>query len=289
MTGVRISKHPWLPRTLLLAEADDELRAVHSQFLSRHRFSVETAAEGLECLAKLRQLRPDLLIVDQDLPWGGGDGVLGVMREDPGLASIPVVLLLAAAGPRVLEGMVPPPVVRVLTKPFSLAALLESLGVVAWDSPSCHHQRRGILVVDDEPALRAVMQMILEQQGFHVWTAGGGEEALDYCRDHGHEIAAVILDVRMPGLDGPQTLERLREFVPEKPVCFMTGDPGGYEPSDLLRMGACHLFYKPLNLNEVCRVLKGLANESMEELLASPRSSGSPRGGSGGSSAVAAH
>jgi uncharacterized protein (TIGR03000 family) len=124
----------------------------------------------------------------------------------------------------------------------------------------------GILVVDDEPVIRDLLQMCLQHDGFRVWTASNGEEALDHCCDHGEEIVVILLDVRMPRLDGPETLEGIREFNPELPVCFMTGDPGDYDPSDLLARGARHVFNKPFRLEEVVRVVRRLANESRGEL-----------------------
>ena len=124
-------------------------------------------------------------------------------------------------------------------------------------------QRPGILVVDDEPALRDILQIYLQCQGFRVWTAANGAEALHHCCDHGDEIAVILLDVRMPGLDGPQTLDGIRELEVEIPVCFMTGDTGDYEPGALLRQGARHLFGKPFRMDEILRVVGGLMKEPM--------------------------
>lgn len=108
--------------TLLFADADRELREIYPSLLSHKGFVVETAGDGLECLAKLRQFMPDLLILDLELPWGGGDGVLGVMREDPRLQAVRVVLTSTAAGN--LDSVTSPPVVLTLPKPFPLSALL---------------------------------------------------------------------------------------------------------------------------------------------------------------------
>jgi DNA-binding response OmpR family regulator len=106
---------------LLLTEVDADLRDIYRLFLVERGFAVETASDGLECLAKLRRLDPDLLILDQDLLWGGADGVLAWMRESA--SDTPVVLTTTA--PRAglpEEGM--GPVVKILAKPFSLKALV---------------------------------------------------------------------------------------------------------------------------------------------------------------------
>ena len=68
----------------------------------------------------------------------------------------------------------------------------------------------GVLVVDDEHLVRVIMQLGLERDGFEVWTAANGRQAIELYREHREDIAAVLLDVRMPGLDGPATLGALR-------------------------------------------------------------------------------
>src|SRR3954470_11871134 len=71
-------------------------------------------------------------------------------------------------------------------------------------------RRRGVLVVDDEECVRDVLDAMLRQQGFAVWLAADGWEALEVYRLHLAAIDLVLLDVRMPGLDGPATLTALR-------------------------------------------------------------------------------
>lgn len=117
----------------------------------------------------------------------------------------------------------------------------------------------GVLVVDDELPVRILVQLRLEQHGFEVWTASNGREALDkYQQDRGR-IAVVLLDVRMPGLDGPATLDALREMDPNVVACFMSGDMGGYEPDELIRRGAVCLISKPFCLDELADVVCMLA------------------------------
>ena len=252
--------------TVLFADGLPELREAYSSLLSSRGFQVETAGDGLECLTKLRRCAPDLLVLDLELPWGGGEGVLGLMREDPQIRSIPVVLTSSMATMQVLNDLTRAPVIRALSKPFALAGLLALLSA-ATAQTRAHLTpglaERGILVVDDEPGIRTLLQTYLQQQGFRVWTAAHGEDALDLCCHHGDEIAVVLLDVRMPGLDGPASPGgSLREFNPALPVCFMSGDLGEYHPGDLLDRGARYLFLKPFDLEEVGRVVRQLANDS---------------------------
>src|SRR5262249_15709350 len=111
--------------TLLIAESDPELNHSYWRFLSRHGHEVENASDGLECLEQLCRLIPSVLVLDWELRWGGGDGVLAWLREE-NAAEVPVILM-ATAGSSPAVADLRPPVVLFLPKPFALAALLESV------------------------------------------------------------------------------------------------------------------------------------------------------------------
>jgi DNA-binding response OmpR family regulator len=99
----------------------------------------------------------------------------------------------------------------------------------------------------------------MRSHGFAVWLAGSGREAIELYRAHRDEIDVVLLDVKMPGLDGPGTLAALREIDPSVRCCFMTGDPGHYTPRMLVDLGAVIVFEKPFRPGEVARQLMSLA------------------------------
>jgi CheY-like chemotaxis protein len=120
----------------------------------------------------------------------------------------------------------------------------------------------GILVIDDDEGVRGVLSVALRQQGFAVWLAADGQEALDLYRHHGPVIDVVVIDVRMPGLDGPQTLAALQVLDPQIRCCFMSADLGSYTAESLRNQGAAAVFPKPFHLAEVARVLWELASKA---------------------------
>jgi CheY-like chemotaxis protein len=117
----------------------------------------------------------------------------------------------------------------------------------------------GILIADDEPAIRQLLQMSLEAQGFQVWVAASGAEAVQIYQRHRAEIAVVLLDVIMPGQDGPRTLEALEQFDPEVRCLFMSGNLGAYTEQDLLQRGARGVVSKPFVLESLTARLRQLA------------------------------
>jgi PAS domain S-box-containing protein len=85
------------------------------------------------------------------------------------------------------------------------------------------HGRGTILVVDDEPTLRRVAARLLEKLGYRVIQAAGGEKALEFFRDGSPGIDLVLMDMIMPGMNGLQTMERIRELYPKVPIILCSG------------------------------------------------------------------
>jgi PAS domain S-box-containing protein len=117
-----------------------------------------------------------------------------------------------------------------------------------------------ILVVDDEPGVRKLASNILEPQGYTVALASDGYEALALTLAHGARITAVLLDLTMPGLDGPSTLRELRQMKIDIPVLIMSGysevDVRSRFPDD----SRLSFIPKPFNAEQL--------SDRLEELLA---------------------
>jgi DNA-binding response OmpR family regulator len=112
---------------LLIADSDAALCDLYQRFLNRHDYQVAIASDGLDCLKKLRQARPSLLVLERELRWGGGDGVLAWLREERAGSEVAVVLTTTGGSLPNRADAMEPPVVRFLPKPFTLAALLDTV------------------------------------------------------------------------------------------------------------------------------------------------------------------
>lgn len=118
-------------------------------------------------------------------------------------------------------------------------------------------ERGTILVVDDEGAVREAIGAMLAALGYAPLLAAGGEEGVELLRAHGGRIAAAVLDVRMPGMDGPATLDALRALAPDLPCVFLSGGTGRYTVGDLLARGACEVIGKPVAMGHLGRAVAG--------------------------------
>jgi two-component system KDP operon response regulator KdpE len=109
-------------------------------------------------------------------------------------------------------------------------------------------RKRLILVVDDEPALVRLIRAELQSEGYAVITAGRGEEALTRLEDDHPDL--VILDLMLPGIDGFETLRRIRQQS-RLPVIMLTARAGDADKLKGLHGGADDYLTKPFNPEEL--------------------------------------
>lgn len=118
----------------------------------------------------------------------------------------------------------------------------------------------GVLVVDDDDALRTVLGRELRKRGFAVWLAPGGREAVALYPRVADYVDLVLLDLNMPGVNGRETFAALREVAPDVRCCFMTADHRSESLAALLADGAIDVFHKPFSsLSELTLSLRELA------------------------------
>src|SRR5262245_39296559 len=106
-----------------------------------------------------------------------------------------------------------------------------------------------ILVVDDEPAIRDTMRMILEYDGYDVVLAATGQEALQLAERDNPDL--VFLDVKMPGMDGLEVLGRLKATNETLPVVIVSAHGSTTTALEAGRLGAFRFIEKPLSKDYV--------------------------------------
>jgi DNA-binding NtrC family response regulator len=103
-----------------------------------------------------------------------------------------------------------------------------------------------ILVVDDDPVQRRLLEAAISRTGMHVVTAPGGQPALDLVNGpRGEQVALVLLDLVMPDMDGFAVLAKLRASHPELPVIVLTAKGGIDSAVEAMRAGANDFLVKP--------------------------------------------
>lgn len=120
-----------------------------------------------------------------------------------------------------------------------------------------------LLFVEDEPDIQVVARLALEAVGgFQVAICSSGKEALAKAPDFGPDL--ILLDVMMPGMDGPSTLKGLRELpaTATTPVIFMTAKVQPYEVAEYKRLGALDVIAKPFDPMQLSATINAIWTRS---------------------------
>jgi len=135
-----------------------------------------------------------------------------------------------------------------------------------------------ILVVDDEQLIRWSLEQNLKKQGYEVITAGSGEDALRLVREELPDL--MLLDIQLPGMNGIEVLEKVKEFEEEVVVIMVTALGVLETAVKAMRLGAYDYINKPFNLDELAIVIKkALENRELRREVAHLRSAQTSRYG----------
>jgi len=110
-------------------------------------------------------------------------------------------------------------------------------------------EKMKIMLVDDEERFLITTKKLIEKKGYDVLTASSGAEALEKLRLH--NIHVVILDVKMPGMDGAATLRHIKSDFPLVEVIMLTGHATVESAVDGLKSGATDYLMKPTDVGEL--------------------------------------
>ena len=208
-----VMPHSWAPLAapeppgrreggLVLAIDDDEqFQSLLRESLRDTPFELRTANTGREGLELAARLRPSVITLDVMMPQMDGWNVLGALKSSATTADIPVVMLsiLQRRGLGMILGAS-----DYLTKPVDRDRLIRAL-----ERAGASQAGGPILVVDDDPDVRKMLEVELRAAGFRVHCAADGVEAVRMAR--AERPSAVILDLMMPNMDGFEVAAELRK------------------------------------------------------------------------------
>lgn len=116
-----------------------------------------------------------------------------------------------------------------------------------------------VLLVDDEEDFLDSLSQRLETRGLKVTGATRGEDAVDMVDRQ--EFDAIVLDLAMPGMDGLETLKRIREKHPESEIIMLTGHASIKSSVEAMKLGAEDYLEKPFEINELLEKIKEAKNK----------------------------
>ena len=112
-----------------------------------------------------------------------------------------------------------------------------------------------ILVVDDEQGIRDMFRFLLEPQGFEVFTACDGQEAVEMVTKGKYDL--IFLDVHMPKMRGPEALKAIKKIRPDQLVVIFSSssDPNYVFETEAKHLGAFDCLYKPCDIDDILKVV----------------------------------
>ena len=190
-----------LPPQSLILVVDDEpmIRDFFAHYLASEGYRVQTAANGQEALDLARKHQPDIIILDIFMPVMDGWTVLTLLKQDPELSHIPVILATVDDARQKGYAL---GAADFLSKPLNNTQIAKLLRYHA------SQRNKNILLVEDNPHMRDLMRSMLEHSGYVIHEATNGREGLALLPIA--QPGLILLDLLMPEMDGFEFLRQLR-------------------------------------------------------------------------------
>jgi CheY-like chemotaxis protein len=125
-----------------------------------------------------------------------------------------------------------------------------------------------ILVIDDEPGIRNLLDTLLRRKGYDVVVADGGQEGLELFRQEHPDV--IVLDLKMPEMDGVTVLQHIRNLKPGQPVIILTGAGTPEMEQRVYALGVSEFVHKEFSLHRLGDALKRLLNTPAPSVLRLP-------------------
>lgn len=254
--------------SVLLVEPSSMQRKIIQDQLGKSGVAqIMTAASGAEALEMMRQNPPGATVSSMYLPDMTGTELVGAMRNDPAISSVPFILVSSESRSQVLDPVRQSGVCGILPKPFTQQQLSASLQAtldlinppsdVGEDEFSIEGMR--VLLVDDSPMARKHIRRVLENMGFTNFVeAENGLEAAKILDEA--MVDLVVSDYNMPEMDGQGLLDHIRtkSWQNTVPVLMVTSETDEGRLAAVHGMGVVGVCDKPFEPATVRSLLRGL-------------------------------
>jgi len=248
-----------LSRPKLLMAEDDPIVVELLKNLLQHEMDIIFTSDGCGVFDLVKREKPDLILLDDDLPGLTGIEVIEKLQAENDLSEIPVIMLTGNADPRNVLKAIKAGASDYFTKPFEPVKFVNHIRDLL--------SRRDItiLIVDDDASIRSLLSYRFETIGVKCFEARNGIEALEAVRQRTPSL--IILDRMMPGMEGGAVLSELQRQDEYKdiPVVILTARSNPEDSLKLLQSGAVEFMSKPFNPEEVVLRVSRILNLAHEE------------------------
>ena len=232
-------------KLILLADDSPMIHRYTVPILEEAGYEVPSAYDGAQALKLTKELRPDLLITDIEMPKLDGYEVCKAVKDAEGTTHIPVLICSTLGEAQDLERGFDAGADDYLIKPVIPEELLTRVRTLFLGTMPASRER--ILVVDDSPAQRHYVADCLARQGFEISTAENGKIALS--KANALRPALIVSDYEMPVMTGFELVHSLKRDPETRniPVIMLTARGGKRDMAQMRAVGASAYLVKPFS------------------------------------------
>jgi DNA-binding NtrC family response regulator len=259
---------------LLMVDDEKEFLVSSTPALSRRGIDVMTAFDGAAALNLIRERKFDVIVLDIKMP--GIDGVEVFHQMHKLHPDLPIILLTGhgsvpqafeTSKDGVFDYLAKPCEMDELAKVIQKAVAQSGRGTdskVSFEKSDKSGTKIHLLIIDDELELLESLKNVLQRREMSVAIAPNGEAALKHMKESFTEV--VLLDVKMPGMNGIEVLERIKKDFPNVEVILLTGHPTIDTALTGMKQGAFDYVIKPPDIDELTNTIRK-AYEHREEKI----------------------
>ncbi|MBU0549228.1 MAG: response regulator, partial [Candidatus Omnitrophica bacterium] len=241
-----------MEKTILIADDQTSVRDLLYDALTKAGYKVIATHSGTGAIELIRKQNPDLLLLDFKMSDLNGIDTLKKIRSFNNKVKI---VMLTAAGTEELEKEA-----RLsgaggfLRKNLGIDVIIKAINDIFQIKKD--YADKKILIVDDDPAVSSLISDFLAKKGFSVISASSGEEGLEKFKKE--KPILILLDMKLPGMDGIMTLSRIREVDKNIGVIMITGVKDQEVFEEAKKLGAYEYIVKPFDLDylETCVLVR---------------------------------
>ncbi len=248
---------------ILIIEDNPANMKLATLLLQKAGHTVLCAVDAEVGLTLARIDRPDLILMDIQLPGMDGLAATTLLKQEPATAAIPVIALTAMAMKEDQEKTKEAGCDAYIAKPLRYQELYAAIDALLANKAAGGERRRPvssgartipnptILIVDDQVQNRTLLETLLQPEGYLTLSAASGEEALASVAQHAPDL--ILLDVMMPGMDGYQVAGRLKAnpVTSDIPIIMVTVKDDRSDRLSGLNAGAEDFLTKPVDRAEL--------------------------------------
>ncbi len=249
------------PIRVLVVDDDIKMRELLLDTLSALGYQTLGAEDGEEAMALLEEEKIDLVVADIKMPKMNGVVLLQeIKKKNP---QLPVVLITGYNYIYPMEQMIDKGANGFVSKPFRIGRIEELITRILNAKPNKDGRRdqstKRILVVDDDAALRSVLEETLASLNYKVTTAPDGKEALERLKQGDYDL--IVTDIKMPNMNGKELLKEIKQTSPDIPVIIITAYPATYSQQWVMEEGADGYLTKPFHIDKIDKLIRELTLE----------------------------